>query len=128
MSNETIIKFATFGPNRGLNFFIGIYEFIEGICSVLEKDAASAASILCRYHDVCYAHELEQKIAEYDASFQNTQAAASTLTPQDNPPAAPAAPEPPQPNPEPENLAPAPAEENPAPENPAAPEPENPIS
>lgn len=74
MSQSTSIKFATFGPNRGLSFYIGSYEFIDGICEVAERDVSAAASILCRYHDVCLAAELEQKIAEYDAMHQNREA------------------------------------------------------
>lgn len=77
MSQQNTVKFATFGPNRGLSLFIGAYEFIDGICEVPEKDASSASSILTRYHDVCHAHELEQKIAEYDAAQQNREAAKS---------------------------------------------------
>ena len=63
------VKFATFGPNRGLSFFIGNHQFVEGICEVPEQAASSASSILTRYYDVCYEHELEQKIAEYDAIY-----------------------------------------------------------
>ncbi|MBX9725629.1 MAG: hypothetical protein K2X09_00045 [Rickettsiales bacterium] len=63
------VKFATFGPNRGLSFFIGNHQFVDGICEVPEQAASSASSILTRYYDVCYEHELEQKIAEYDAIY-----------------------------------------------------------
>ena len=63
------VKFATFGPNRGLSFSIGNHKFVDGICEVPEQAASSASSILTRYYDVCYEHELEQKIAEYDAIY-----------------------------------------------------------
>lgn len=109
MSNT--VKFATFGPNRGLSLNIGAYEFTDGICEVQEKDAAAAASILTRYHDVCHAHELEQKIAEYDTAQQNKEAATSN-PPQPETPAPPANPEP---EPKPETPTPAPAEESPEP-------------
>lgn len=86
MSNETTVKFATFGPNRGLTLQIGNFQFVDGICEVPQKESASAASILCRYHDVCYEHELEQKIAEYDTAREN-RAAASGDFPQPSKPA-----------------------------------------
>lgn len=115
MTQQNTVKFATFGPNRGLSLFIGAYQFIEGICEVPEKDASSASSILTRYHDVCHAHELEQKIAEYDAAQQNRTAVSGNLQPE-NPPANPAQSEKP--------ATPQPAE-NPQPgENPPAPKPE----
>ncbi len=110
MSQQNTVKFATFGPNRGLSLFIGAYEFIDGICEVPEKDASSASSILTRYHDVCHAHELDQKIAEYDTGQQNHAAAASSNPQPETPPAKPAQPEkpaaqkpsdnPPEPKPE----------------------------
>jgi hypothetical protein len=77
MSNDTLVKFATFGPNRGLTLQIGNFQFVDGICEVPSNEASAAASILCRYHDVCHAHDLEQKIAEYDTAHQNRAAAAS---------------------------------------------------
>lgn len=77
MSQQNTVKFSTFGPNRGLSLFIGAYEFIDGICEVPERDVSSATSILTRYHDVCHISELEQKIAEYDATQQNREAAKS---------------------------------------------------
>ena len=86
MTNETTVKFATFGPNRGLTLQIGNFQFVDGICEVPQKESASAASILCRYHDVCYEHELEQKIAEYDTAREN-RAAASGDFPQPSKPA-----------------------------------------
>lgn len=69
MSNDNLTRFTTYGPNRGLTLAIGAYQFIDGICALPAQDAHAASSILCRYHDVCYAHELEEKIAEYDAAF-----------------------------------------------------------
>lgn len=78
MSNQNIVKFTTFGPNRGLSLIIGAYEFVNGVCEVPEKDAPAASSILTRYHDVCYSHELDQKIAEYDTKYQNREAAKSS--------------------------------------------------
>lgn len=69
MSNDNLTRFTTYGPNRGLTLAIGAYQFIDGVCALPAQDAHAAASILCRYHDVCHAHELEEKIAEYDAAF-----------------------------------------------------------
>ena len=79
MSQNTTVKFATFGPNRGLTLQIGNFQFVDGLCEVPANEAASAASILCRYHDVCYDHELEQKIAEYDTARENRAAASGTF-------------------------------------------------
>lgn len=69
MTKEKIVKFATFGPNRGLTLKIGNYQFVDGECSMPEQDASGAARILCRYHDVCYEHELKDKVKEYDAKY-----------------------------------------------------------
>ncbi len=74
MPQDNTAKFTTYGPNRGLTLAIGAYQFVNGSCVVPAQDANAAASILCRYYDVCYAHELEQEIAEYDAAFPNPQA------------------------------------------------------
>ena len=73
MSNESNVKFTTFGPHRGLSLKIGNFQFVDGACEV--------ASILCRYHDVCYAHELEQKVAEYDTARENGLAATGEFPP-----------------------------------------------
>ena len=117
MSQQNIVKFATFGPNRGLSLYIGTYQFVDGICEVLEQDVSSASRILTRYHDVCYEHELPQKIAEYDAAYQNQEAAKSTLPVPESPKTGEKRPEKPQ-NPELEQSA-----SNPQPEVPAAKEP-----
>ena len=85
MSNDHTVKFATFGPNRGLTLQIGNFHFVDGICEVAKNEAASAASILCRYHDVCEEHELEQKIAEYDTANQNRAAANGSFPPSAKP-------------------------------------------
>ena len=69
MSNEKTVIFTTFGPNRGLSLKIGDHNFIEGVCEVPEPNASSTARVLCRYYDVCYSHELETKIAEYDEQY-----------------------------------------------------------
>jgi hypothetical protein len=104
---ERTVKLTTYGPNHGLTLDIGTYHFDNGVCEISEKDAGSAASVLCRYHDVCFEHELEAKLAEYQAiAEQNAQAAVSTPIPE-NPqpapePAAPEAPVNPEPAPEPE--------------------------
>jgi len=99
MSQQNIVKFATFGPNRGLSLYIGTYQFVDGICEVLEQDVSSASRILTRYHDVCYEHELPEKIAEYDAAYQNQVAAKSTLPVPESPKNGESLPEKPQ-NPE----------------------------
>ena len=78
MTQEKMMKFATYGPNRGLTLDIGNYSFKDGFCEVPEKEASAAASVLCRYHDVCYAHELEQKAAEYDAAHKAPGAATAS--------------------------------------------------
>jgi len=52
MSNESNVKFTTFGPNRGLSLKIGNFQFVDGACEVAANEATAAASILCRYHDV----------------------------------------------------------------------------
>lgn len=80
MSQDNLARFTTYGPNRGLTLAIGTYQFIDGVCTLPAQDAHAAASILCRYHDVCPAHELEQKSAEYDAAYSKQPA---------NPPAPP---------------------------------------
>ena len=81
MSNESNVKFTTFGPNRGLSLKIGNFQFVDGACEVAANEATAAASILCRYHDVCYAHELEQKVAEYDTARENRLAATGEFPP-----------------------------------------------
>ena len=81
MSNESNVKFTTFGPNRGLSLKIGNFQFVDGACEVAANEATAAASILCRYHDVCYAHELEQKVAEYDSARENRLAATGEFPP-----------------------------------------------
>ncbi|NBX02621.1 MAG: hypothetical protein EBR02_00870 [Alphaproteobacteria bacterium] len=81
MSNESNVKFTTFGPNRGLSLKIGNFQFVDGACEVAANEATAAASILCRYHDVCYAHELEQKVAEYDTAQENRLAATGEFPP-----------------------------------------------
>ena len=81
MSNESNVKFTTFGPNRGLSLTIGNFQFVDGVCEVAANQATGAASILCRYHDVCYAHELEQKVAEYDTARENRLAATGEFPP-----------------------------------------------
>jgi len=81
MSNESNVKFTTFGPNRGLSLKIGNFQFADGACEVAANEATAAASILCRYHDVCYAHELEQKVAEYDTARENRLAATGEFPP-----------------------------------------------
>lgn len=78
MSNESV-KFTTYGPNRGLTLQIGNFQFVDGICEVAANEANAAASILTRYHDVCYGHELEQKAAEYDTAQANRAAADTTF-------------------------------------------------
>ena len=78
MSNE-ITKFTTYGPNRGLTLQIGNFQFVDGVCEVAANEANAAASILTRYHDVCYGHELEQKTAEYDTAQANRAAASGTF-------------------------------------------------
>ncbi len=78
MSNETV-KFTTYGPNRGLTLQIGNFTFANGVCEVPANEANAAASILTRYHDVCYEHELEQKTAEYDTAQANRAAASGTF-------------------------------------------------
>lgn len=67
--NQGTAKFATYGPNRGQSLHIGRYEFVDGICEVPQKEAHTASRILCRYHDVCPASELKERIAEYDAKY-----------------------------------------------------------
>lgn len=85
---ERIVKLTTYGPNHGLTLDIGTYHFENGVCEIPEKDASAAASILCRYHDVCFEHELEGKLAEYKAiADQNAQAATSTPIPEPATPA-----------------------------------------
>ncbi len=80
---ERTVKLTTYGPNYGLTLDIGTYHFDNGVCEIPEKDASAAASILCRYHDVCFEHELEGKLAEYKAiADQNAQAATSTPIPE----------------------------------------------
>lgn len=80
---ERTVKLTTYGPNHGLTLDIGTYHFDNGVCEIPEKDASAAASILCRYHDVCFEHELEGKLAEYKAiADQNAQAATSTPIPE----------------------------------------------
>ena len=80
---ERTVKLTTYGPNHGLTLDIGTYHFENGVCEIPEKDASAAASILCRYHDVCFEHELEGKLAEYKAiADQNAQAATSTPIPE----------------------------------------------
>lgn len=80
---ERTVKLTTYGPNHGLTLDIGTYHFENGVCEIPEKDASAAASILCRYHDVCFEHELEGKLAEYKAiADQNAQAATSTTIPE----------------------------------------------
>lgn len=80
---ECTVKLTTYGPNHGLTLDIGTYHFDNGVCEIPEKDASAAASILCRYHDVCFEHELEGKLAEYKAiADQNAQAATSTPIPE----------------------------------------------
>ena len=80
---ERTVKLTTYGPNHGLTLDIGTYHFENGVCEIPEKDASAAASILCRYHDVCFEHELEGKLAEYKAiADQNAQAATSTPFPE----------------------------------------------
>lgn len=80
---ERTVKLTTYGPNHGLTLDIGTYHFVNGVCEIPEKDASAAASILCRYHDVCFEHELEGKLAEYKAiADQNAQAATSTPIPE----------------------------------------------
>jgi hypothetical protein len=75
---ERTVKLTTYGPNHGLTLDIGTYHFENGVCEIPEKDASAAASILCRYHDVCFEHELEGKLSEYKAiADQNDQAAIS---------------------------------------------------
>jgi|GEM_PF-3975154 len=81
MHQDTIVNFTTYGPNRGLTLHIGNFQFVEGSCEVPANEASAAASILCRYHDVCPAHELEQKIAEYDTANQNRIAATGDFPP-----------------------------------------------
>ncbi len=71
MTKEKIVKLTTFGPNRNLSLQIGNYNFVDGICEVPEADSASATSVLCRYYDVCFEHELADKIKEYDAIYSN---------------------------------------------------------
>ena len=94
MSND-LIKFTTYGPNRGLTLHIGNFDFVDGTCEVPANEANNAATILTRYYDVCFAHELEEKAAEYDAAQENRTAAHSTF-PQPETPAEPAKPEPKQ--------------------------------
>ncbi len=85
---ERTVKLTTYGPNHGLTLDIGTYHFENGVCEIPEKDASAAASILCRYHDVCFEHELEGKLAEYKAiADQNAQAATSTPIPEPATPA-----------------------------------------
>lgn len=85
---ERTVKLTTYGPNHGLTLDIGTYHFNNGVCEIPEKDASAAASILCRYHDVCFEHELEGKLAEYKAiADQNAQAATSTPIPEPATPA-----------------------------------------
>ena len=85
---ERTVKLTTYGPNHGLTLDIGTYHFDNGVCEIPEKDASAAASILCRYHDVCFEHELEGKLAEYKAiADQNAQAATSTPIPEPATPA-----------------------------------------
>lgn len=85
---ERTVKLTTYGPNHGLTLDIGTYHFENGVCEIPEKDASAAASILCRYHDVCFEHELEGKLAKYKAiADQNAQAATSTLIPEPATPA-----------------------------------------
>lgn len=101
---ERTVKLTTYGPNHGLTLDIGTYHFENGVCEIPEKDASAAASILCRYHDVCFEHELEGKLAEYKAiADQNAQAATSTPIPEPATPApaieSTAAPESPAPTP-----------------------------
>lgn len=85
---ERTVKLTTYGPNHGLTLDIGTYHFNNGVCEIPEKDASAAASILCRYHDVCFEHELEGKLAEYKAiADQNAQAATSTPIPEPAKPA-----------------------------------------
>ena len=80
---ERTVKLTTYGPNHGLTLDIGTYHFVNGVCEIPEKDASAAASILCRYHDVCFEHELEGKLVEYKAiADQNAQAATSTPIPE----------------------------------------------
>ena len=80
---ERTVKLTTYGPNHGLTLDIGTYHFDNGVCEIPEKDASAAASILCRYHDVCFEHELEGKLAEYKAiADQNAQAETSTPIPE----------------------------------------------
>jgi len=69
MSKDRTVKFATFGPNRGLSLTIGSYDFTNGICEVPESHVASATSVLFRYHDVCYERDLEEKAKAYDAEY-----------------------------------------------------------
>ena len=78
MTNETT-KFTAYGPNRGLTLQIGSFQFVDGVCEVPTNEANAAASILTRYHDVCYEHELEQKTAEYDTAQANRAAASGTF-------------------------------------------------
>lgn len=72
MTKEKTVKFTTFGPNRGLTLQIGNYQFVDGACEVTEADSSSATRILCRYHDVCFEHELAEQIKEYDSKYANS--------------------------------------------------------
>jgi len=59
--NSNTIKLATYGPNKGKDITIGTHTFEKGLCEVPIDSSAKALRILGRYHDVCYAHELELK-------------------------------------------------------------------
>nr|BDD45294.1 hypothetical protein 16 [bacterium] len=62
--NEQTLTLVTYGKNKGQDVVINGHRFIKGRLELSAGDAEKASKILCRYHDVCFEHELKDKVKE----------------------------------------------------------------